>query len=95
MNRVPAVPLILGLAGLMPFVWGAVILTFMSGALWAFAMTGGGPETAGRNLIRGFAGLLVLDYAFAHWGLAPPWWMRLRLILTAVAVLCLAAGVYL
>lgn len=149
MTRVPPVPLALGLAGLIPFVWGAVtthvpplaawgavnmgprfvgpyvqlfygavILAFMSGvlwgfaakarqgaalgyvlsvipALWAFFMTGGGPETAGKNLIYGFAGLLVLDCIFDRWGLTPPWWMRLRLILTAVAVLSLAAGVYL
>ena len=106
MRNVPTTALLLGLAGLIPFVWGAltylnaglanwgasalgprfvgpyiqlaygaVILSFMSGvlwgfasktsgaraaigyilsvipALWAFFMTGGGPVSAGTNLI--------------------------------------------
>ncbi|PSL17851.1 DUF3429 domain-containing protein [Shimia abyssi] len=144
-RHIPTAPLVLGLAGLVPFVWGAVtilnpaladwgasalgprfvgpyiqlfygsvILSFMSGvlwgfatktkgtraamgyalsvipALWAFFMTGGGPVSAATNLMFGFAGLLLLDYAFSQWGLAPRWWMRLRLILTAVVVSCLA-----
>jgi len=150
MHRIPPAPLLLGLAGLIPFLWGAatylntdlqawgavhlgprfvgpyiqlfygsVILSFMSGvlwgfatrakggqaatgyllsvlpALWAFFMTGGGPVAAGTNLIFGFAGLLLLDAAFSHWGLTPRWWMRLRLLLSAVAIGCLAVGVWL
>jgi hypothetical protein len=150
MTKIPPAPLVLGLAGLIPFVWGAltthmpnlqawgathlgprfvgpyiqlfygsVILSFMSGvlwgfatktsglratmgyvlsvipALWAFFMTGGGPTSAGINLIYGFAGLLLLDYAFHIWGLTPGWWMRLRLLLTAIVISCLAIGVYL
>ena len=149
MSRIPIAPLLLGLAGLIPFVWGAltllndglaawgaqafgprfvgpyiqlfygsVILSFMSGvlwgfatrtsgaravtgyvlsvipALWAFLMTGGGPVSAGTNLIFGFAGLLLLDYAFSTWGLTPGWWMRLRVLLTAIVVLCLSVGVW-
>lgn len=150
MTRIPTAPLVLGLAGLIPFVWGAatylsdplaswgvralgprfigpyvqlfygsVILSFMSGvlwgfatrtsgaraatgywlsvipALWAFFMTGGGPTTAGMNLIFGFAGLLVLDFAFFQWGLTPRWWMSLRMLLTGVVILCLSVGVFL
>ncbi|GGH38861.1 Protein of unknown function [Cribrihabitans marinus] len=150
MRRIPAAPLLLGLAGLIPFVWGAatylhdglqawgaaqlgprfvgrdmpifygsVILSFMSGvlwgfatrasrgqaaagyalsvlpALWAFFMTGGGPVSDGMNLIFGFAGLLLLDAAFAHWGLTPPWWMPLRVLLTVIVIACLAVGVFL
>lgn len=64
-------------------------------ALWAFFMTGGGAVTAGTNLIFGFLGLLVLDYAFWRWGLAPTWWMHLRVLLTALVVLCLSVGVFL
>lgn len=145
---IPTAPLVLGLAGLIPFIWGAltylnpalsawgvsmlgprfvgpyvqlfygsVILSFMSGilwgfaskvegrratvgyalsvlpALWAFFMTGGGPTSAGLHLIFGFLGLLLLDAAFSAWGLTPEWWMRLRLGLTAVVVLCLSVGV--
>jgi hypothetical protein len=150
MKSIPTAPLFLGLAGLIPFVWGAltylsdpiaqwgaqnlgprfvgpyvqlfygsVILSFMSGvlwgfatkangaraatgyalsvipALWAFFMTGGGPTTAGMNLIFGFLGLLVLDFAFSQWGLTPRWWMSLRLLLTTVVVVCLGVGVFL
>ncbi|NCQ22881.1 MAG: DUF3429 domain-containing protein [Rhodobacteraceae bacterium CG17_big_fil_post_rev_8_21_14_2_50_63_15] len=148
-QTIPRAPLILGLAGLLPFLWGAltvilpdlglwtaqtigprfagpyvmlfygaVILSFMSGvlwgfatkatgtlasigyalsvipALWAFFMTGGGPVSAGMNLIFGFAGLLVLDWQFARWGLTPPWWMALRLLLSTVVIACLAVGVF-
>ncbi|MFY9210199.1 MAG: DUF3429 domain-containing protein [Aestuariivita sp.] len=148
--RIPAAPLILGLAGLIPFLWGAatyliapladwgnatlgarfvgpyvqlfygsVILSFMSGvlwgfatrangaqaatgyvlsvipALWAFFMTGGGPVSAGTNLIFGFLGLLILDYAFFSWGLTPQWWMRLRILLSAIVIACLSVGVLL
>jgi hypothetical protein len=147
-QSIPRTPLILGLAGLLPFLWGAltvllpdlglrtaqivgprfagpyvmlfygaVILSFMSGvlwgfaaqasgrraatgyalsvipALWAFFMTGGGPTAAGISLIFGFAGLLLLDAHFARQGLAPGWWMPLRLLLSAIVIGCLAIGV--
>jgi hypothetical protein len=58
-------------------------------ALWAFAMVGGGPASAGMNLIAGFAAVLVLDFAFWHWGLAPRWWMALRVPVTGIVVICL------
>ncbi len=64
-------------------------------ALWAFFMTGGGPVSAGTNLIFGFLGLLLLDWQFWRWGLAPAWWLRLRGVLTALVVICLAVGVFL
>ncbi len=59
-------------------------------ALWAFFTTGGGESRAAINLICGFLGLLLLDHAFTRWGLAPAWWMRLRVLLTTLVVLCLA-----
>lgn len=144
LSTIPKSALILGLAGLLPFVWGVVtiyspvaadwtvgtigprfigpyvglaygtvILSFMSGvlwgfatkgtggqaatgyvlsvlpALWAFFMIGGGPVSAGMNLIFGFIGLLALDFAFWRWGLAPHWWMTLRVLLTGVVIMCL------
>lgn len=150
MRGIPRAPLYLGLAGLIPFVWGAltylsgdlnawgagflgarfvgpyvqlfygsVILSFMSGvlwgfatktsggratvcytlsvlpALWAFAMTGGGPVSAGINLMTGFAGLLLLDAAFWSWGLTPRWWLKLRVLLSVIVLACLAVGVFL
>ncbi|MBW4707278.1 DUF3429 domain-containing protein [Roseobacter sp. YSTF-M11] len=150
MHRIPTAPLVLGLAGLIPFLlgaatylvepladwglralgsrfigpyiqlfYGSVILSFMSGvlwgfatrasgaraalgytlsvipALWAFFMTGGGPVTAGMNLMFGFGGLLLLDFAFWQWGLTPRWWMSLRVLLTSIVLACLSVGVFL
>jgi len=62
-------------------------------ALWAFFFVGGGPISAATYLIAGFVGLLGLDWMFWRQGLAPEWWMRLRLLLTAVVVVCLATVV--
>jgi hypothetical protein len=148
-TQVPRAPLFLGLAGLVPFAWGAatlympaladwgvrtlgprfvgpyvglaygtVILAFMSGvlwgfatratgaiaatgytlsvlpALWAFFFVGGGPTSAAIYLIAGFLGLLGLDALFWAQGLAPRWWMQLRLLLTAGVVLSLAPVAY-
>lgn len=150
MRQIPIAALALGLAGLIPFLWGAanvaypasggwvggwlppmyrgtyvsltygvVILSFMSGvlwgfatkakgtkaavgyalsvvpALWAFFMVNGDPGNAAVNLAAGFAGLLMLDYFFALQGLAPGWWMRLRVLLTAVVLACLAVPILL
>lgn len=145
-RQIPAAPLALGLAGLIPFVWGtlslfipalqefgsaafgarfvgpyvqvfygAIILAFMSGvlwgfatkssgreavigyglsvlpALWAFFATGGGHSSAALGLIIGYIGLLGIETWFVQRTLAPGWWMRLRLILSAVVITCLAA----
>lgn len=147
MNTIPRPALLLGLAGLIPFLWGAltsvrpdlaewgsdligprfvgpyvqvfygaIILAFMSGvlwgfatraegwqgyalsvlpALWAFFTTGGGAERAAAALIVGFLGLLVLDWHFWRQGLAPDWWMSLRVLLTLVVVNALAVDLVL
>lgn len=144
MTAIPRPALVLGLAGLLPFAWGAatslpglalpdrdwlgarflaqqvligygiVILCFMSGVLWGFAARNGASggnyllsvlpalwaffAVAGDSwqaipaLMAGFAGLLGLDHAFWRRELAPPWWMRLRLMLTAAVLLCLLVG---
>lgn len=144
MSAIPRSALILGLAGLIPFLWGAatmlspalnqwglttfgprfsgyfvglqygtIILAFMSGvlwgfatkasgraaaagyalsvipALWAFFMVGAGPVSSAVNLIFGFVALLLLDWHFWRLGLAPPWWMHLRVLLTVIVVLSL------
>ncbi|QFU09723.1 hypothetical protein PARPLA_00714 [Rhodobacteraceae bacterium THAF1] len=144
MTKIPFAPLALGLAGLLPFLWGVstmafpslgvftadilgprfvgpyvqlaygtVILSFMSGvlwgfatraegaeaafgygvstlpALWAFFFVGGGPVSAAIYLALGFVGILGLDWMFQRQGLAPPWWVSLRLILTFVVVVTL------
>jgi hypothetical protein len=148
MTQIPRSALILGLAGVIPFLWGAanvlfpatvgwggtwlspmfmgtyvsltygtVILSFMSGvlwgfatkatgreaavgyalsvvpALWAFFMVNGDPGNAAVNLAAGFAGLLLLDASFARQGLAPAWWMPLRLLLTGIVLACLSVPI--
>lgn len=147
MSAVPHTALLLGLAGLLPFLWGAatalwpefgvpvarrigidfvgvpvlagygkIILAFMSGviwgfaaraddhraplayvlsvipALWAFFLVVGATPAALIFLIAGFIGLLGIDALFWHHGLAPGWWMRIRIMLTTVVVACLAVG---
>jgi Protein of unknown function (DUF3429) len=145
MTPIPRSALILGLAGLIPFIWGTatelspslaelglqwfgprfigpyvglaygtIILSFMSGvlwgfvasratlqaatvgytlstvpALWAFFFVGNGPVSAAIWLSAGFMLLLLLDFLFWERTLAPPWWLRLRVGLTAVVVGCL------
>ena len=139
---IPPVPLILGLAGLIPFLacvfalttgwpgplvgheslilrhYGIIILAFMSGVLWGFATRATGQAAAVgyvlsvlpafwalfttlgptpqalSALMLGFAGLLALDWYFWRLGLTPPWWMRLRLILSTGVLASLALGLY-
>ena len=59
-------------------------------ALWAFFTIGAGPTASAIYLIAGFIGLLALDWTFWQQGLTPEWWMRLRVLLTAVVVACLS-----
>jgi len=147
MSRIPASALALGLAGLLPFLWGAagilapgltdwasgflpgrfqgaavmqiyglVILSFMAGVIWGFATraTGlvagyfyalsvlppiwaffaatGATGPALIALLVGFVALLPIDWTAARAGLAPDWWMRLRLLLTTVVAACLIVG---
>ena len=56
-------------------------------ALWAFLMTGNGPVSAGIYLMVGFVALLALDWHFWRNGLAPDWWMSLRILLTGIVVI--------
>ena len=145
MQPIPRMPLLLGLAGLAPFLWGlgtmmvpalerfaiarlgprfagpyiqlscgTIALAFMAGvlwgfaskargaeaalgyalstlpALWAFLFVGQGPVSSAIYLMVGFVGTLGLDWSFAQRGLAPPWWMRLRVLLTAIVLLTLS-----
>ena len=58
-------------------------------ALWAFFMV---TDTTAESVIwlaTGFVALLALDLSFARQGLAPVWWMKLRVLLTTVVVACL------
>ncbi len=149
MTPIPRSALILGVAGLIPFVWGVatelspvwfdaglrwfgprfvgpyvglaygtIILAFMSGvlwgfatkltgqlaavgyalsvipALWAFLLVGAGPVSSAIWLGLGYVVLLGLDYLFWKQGLTPEWWLRLRVGLTAVVVICLSVTAF-
>jgi hypothetical protein len=59
-------------------------------ALWAFLFVGGGAAAAALVLIAGFIGVLLIDAFFWRAGLAPAWWMALRIPLTVIVCLCLA-----
>ncbi len=63
-------------------------------ALWVFFAVNDASDISSIYLIAGFAGLLMLDGTFAARGLAPAWWMRLRLPLTAVVIACLAIPLF-
>jgi hypothetical protein len=59
-------------------------------ALWVFFMVSDASDISAIFLAAGFVGLLLLDAMFTAWGLAPGWWLRLRVMLTVVVVACLA-----
>jgi hypothetical protein len=59
-------------------------------ALWVFLMVTDASANSIIYLAAGFIGLLFLDTIFSVWGLAPRWWLRLRIMLTIVVVACLA-----
>jgi Protein of unknown function (DUF3429) len=59
-------------------------------ALWVFFMVTDASATSVIFLAAGFAGLLLLDAMYSAWGLAPRWWLRLRVMLTVVVLACLA-----
>ena len=59
-------------------------------ALWVFFMVSDASATSTIFLAAGFVGLLFLDATFSAWGLAPRWWLRLRVMLTVVVLACLA-----
>ncbi|MGV8951651.1 MAG: DUF3429 domain-containing protein [Cypionkella sp.] len=142
-KTIPPAALWLGLAGLLPFVWGAactlsetlngwglmiagprltgvplvlgygiIIMSFMSGVLWGFAarltsgaaiyyalsvlpalwalfLVGGDLTASFVYLGLGYIGLLGLDWLFTTRGLAPPWWIELRCLLTTGVLACL------
>jgi hypothetical protein len=59
-------------------------------ALWVFLTVTDASGTSTIFLAAGFVGLLFLDAMYSAWGLAPRWWLRLRVMLTVVVLGCLA-----
>ena len=51
------------------------------------------PKEATFLLAFGFVALLLLDQRATRRGQTPDWWLRLRVLLTFLAVLCLMGGV--
>ena len=69
---------------------GAAYALSVIPALWVFfTVTDAGPIST-IFLAAGFVGLLLLDGMYSAWGLAPRWWLRLRVMLTVVVLACLA-----
>jgi hypothetical protein len=148
MNRIPLPALVVGVSGLLPFVYavilvfseagtwptlglfpsdsaggvlilerfGAAILAFMGGCLWGFASAPGrrptfllliasaipallaalavqpNPALSCVWLAFGFVAVQLIDVAFHRTGIAPPYWLSLRLPLTAGVMACLLIG---
>ena len=148
MTRIPSPVLVLGLAGLVPFIYavlmifseagtsptlgffssdlrggvavlerfGAAVLAFMGGCLWGFAAAPGraptfaaltasaipallavmairpNPALSCIWLAFGYVVLQGLDAAFQRAGVAPAYWLSLRLPLTAGVMACLLVG---
>ena len=63
-------------------------------ALWAFLFIGGGPVSAAIWLAGGFVLVAMMDYMFWRQGLAPDWWLRLRVLLTVAVLACLAVPIW-
>jgi hypothetical protein len=61
-------------------------------AFLAFVALGGDPARSCALLALGFAVLQAIDVGFARAGIAPDYWLALRLPLTAVVIVCLLAG---
>jgi hypothetical protein len=60
--------------------------------IWAFFTATGATGPALMALLVGFVALLPIDWTAARAGLAPPWWLSLRLLLTTVVAACLVVG---
>lgn len=69
--------------------WLTLILSVIPG-LWAFGANFA--VDAVGALFAGYVVLVLLDLVLVGRDLGPPWWLRLRLPLTAGVLICLAAG---
>ena len=75
---------------------GAGLLYLMSvvPALYIFVNIGTTPQATALALLVGFAGILAIDWQAWRAGLAPAWWMRLRLPVTGVVLVALLPVVF-
>ena len=65
---------------------GIVYLMSVVPALYIFFKIGTTPQGTALSLVIGFAGLLAIDWHVWRAGMAPAWWMRLRLPVTGVVL---------
>lgn len=73
-----------------PMALGAFKLSVLP-ALYTFFFVIGEMQEVALKLAIGFAGLLALDALFHRQALVPDWWMRLRVPLCGISILCLVA----
>ena len=59
-------------------------------ALWVFLMVSDASDTSAIFLAAGLSAFSFLTPCSQAWGLAPRWWLRLRMMLTVVVLACLA-----
>lgn len=71
----------------------AYLLSVMP-AIYALALLPAPVQTGLIGLAIGFTALLVVDYWAFRQGIAPEWWMKLRLLLTVIVVFCLGVGAF-
>lgn len=68
MTPIPRAPLLLGLAGLIPFLWGA--LTLVSDALTAFGLQTFGPRFVGPYVLLSYGTVILAFMSGVLWGFA-------------------------
>ena len=68
MNRIPLAPLVLGLAGLLPFVWGVCTMAFPS--LAAFTVDLLGPRFVGPYVQLAYGTVILSFMSGVLWGFA-------------------------
>ena len=66
--RIPLAPFALGLAGLIPFIWGAA--TLLSGALAAWGIEGLGPRFVGPFVLLNYGQIILAFMSGVLWGFA-------------------------
>ncbi|MBB5515287.1 hypothetical protein FHS89_001297 [Rubricella aquisinus] len=61
-------------------------------AIWIFFALSSGMDVSIWAIFAGFLALLLADVTFQRGGIAPVWWLALRIPLTTVVCICLLIG---
>lgn len=62
--------------------------------IYVFLNMGDTHQTALINLMWSYGGLALLDIFFFRQKLTPPWWLRFRIPLTLIVIICLGIGAH-